>query len=84
MKKIDVYKPADKYGKRLRLMNAISGIYIGDTKNGEVKAILGAGGKISDWDSSYERATLFTQDEAFKLAAQDSELAIVGLHPGIR
>lgn len=80
----EVQKPKDKYGKRLRIMYADSAIYVGDQENGAVHAVLGAGGKISDWNSSYERATLFTQDEAFKFARENPGYAIVGLNPGIR
>lgn len=76
------------YGKTLRLMNPLTSIYVGDQQNGAVRALtdskVGTSGYISGWDSSYERATLFTQDEAFALATKHPELAIVGLHPGIR
>lgn len=73
-----------KYGRTLRLRHSRTHIYIGDNENGAAHAILEAGNKISSWNSSYERATLFTQSEAFEFARNNPEYAIVGLNPGVR
>jgi hypothetical protein len=77
----DIHGP---YKRTLRLVNVKTNIYFGDYDNGKVYPILGAGQKISGWDSSYERAALFTQEEVFDLARNMPDFAIVGLNPGVR